>query len=92
MHAFRLRGENKDACDLVYTLTHFGDGTASPDHVGPMRAARFTPTRPTARNDRASSPRSPVARVTPAGLDPATAVPILGASRSVPCPGSGSAS
>lgn len=68
-HALRLRGENKDAYDLVYVLKHFGDGTtgaiaerfasvsglveanealgylaedfASPDHLGPSRAAEF---------------------------------------------------
>ena len=72
-HALRLRGENKDAYDLVYVLTHFGDGTtrdvaarfqpiaatdearqaldylaedfASPEHLGPVRAARFSPGR-----------------------------------------------
>lgn len=72
-HAFRLRGENKDAYDLVYILKNFGDGTtgeiaarflpiagapeaqhaldllaedfASPDHVGPIRAALFSPGR-----------------------------------------------
>jgi len=71
--SFRLRGENKDAYDLVYALTHFGDGTtgdiaarfvtiagaveaqqaldylaedfASPEHVGPVRAALFSPGR-----------------------------------------------
>lgn len=69
-HALRLRGENKDAYDLLYVLKHYGaDGTteevarcfeaiaeedeakealvilaedfASPDHIGPMRAAEF---------------------------------------------------
>ena len=68
-HAFRLRGENKDAYDLLYVLKNYGDGTtaavaqrfdaiadadeakealviliedfASPDHVGPIRAAEF---------------------------------------------------
>ncbi|MGM0578382.1 MAG: nucleotidyl transferase AbiEii/AbiGii toxin family protein [Myxococcota bacterium] len=28
-HAFHLRGENKDAYDLVYVLTNFGDGTTA---------------------------------------------------------------
>ncbi|MBW2258077.1 MAG: nucleotidyl transferase AbiEii/AbiGii toxin family protein [Deltaproteobacteria bacterium] len=68
-HALRLRGENKDAYDLVYTLQSYGDGTvrevadrfaaiantleardaltflaedfASPEHLGPKRAAEF---------------------------------------------------
>ena len=73
-HARRLRGENKDAYDLVYVLTKFGDGTvaevadrfrliadsaeaqegleflaedfASPEHLGPARAAAFLANRP----------------------------------------------
>ncbi len=72
-HAFRLRGENKDAYDLLYVLKHFGDGTthdvaarfkpiahivearaalellaedfASPQHLGPVRSALFSPGR-----------------------------------------------
>lgn len=73
-HAFRGRGENKDAYDLVYVLKHFGhhaldavithfapltadpeathalallaEDFASPDHVGPRRAAEFRFGRP----------------------------------------------
>ncbi len=36
-HAFRLRGENTDAYDLLYVLKHFGDGTTRDV------AARFQP-------------------------------------------------